>query len=184
MYQAECRPPIRSTTILSIRRGDQVAMGGDGQVSLGQTVMKGNAKKVRLLYNDQVLAGFAGATADAFTLFERFEKKLEQYQGNLSRSAVELAKDWRTDKVLRRLEALMIVANHESVLLVSGNGDVIEPDDGLIGIGSGGMYALSAARALIDTDIEAREITEKSMQIAADICIYTNSQIQFEEIEI
>ena len=169
---------VRSTTILTVRKNGTVTMGGDGQVSLGQTVMKGNAKKVRRLYNDQVLAGFAGATADAFTLFERFEKKLEQYQGNLSRSAVELAKDWRTDKVLRRLEALMIVANHESVLLVSGNGDVIELENHIMAIGSGGDYAKAAACALYaHTDLSSREIVEYGLNIAADICVYTNHNL-------
>ena len=159
-------------------------MAGDGQVSMGNTVTKASAKKIRRTFDGKVIAGFAGSTADAFTLFEKFDEKLEQYNGRLIRSAVELAKEWRTNKMLRSLEALLAVCSEEASLIISGNGDVIEPDDGLIGIGSGGMYALSAARALIDTEIGAREITEKSMQIAADICIYTNSQIQFEEIEI
>jgi len=159
-------------------------MAGDGQVSMGNTVTKASARKIRRTFDGKVIAGFAGSTADAFTLFEKFDEKLEQYNGRLIRSAVELAKEWRTNKMLRSLEALLAVCSEEASLIISGNGDVIEPDDGLIGIGSGGMYALSAARALIDTDIGAREITEKSMQIAADICIYTNSQIQFEEIEI
>ena len=172
------------TTILSVRKNNRVVMAGDGQVSMGNTVTKASARKIRRTFDGKVIAGFAGSTADAFTLFEKFDEKLEQYNGRLIRSAVELAKEWRTNKMLRSLEALLAVCSEEASLIISGNGDVIEPDDGLIGIGSGGMYALSAARALIDTNIEAREITEKSMQIAADICIYTNSQIQFEEIEI
>ena len=172
------------TTILSVRKNNRVVRAGDGQVSMGNTVTKASARKIRRTFDGKVIAGFAGSTADAFTLFEKFDEKLEQYNGRLIRSAVELAKEWRTNKMLRSLEALLAVCSEEASLIISGNGDVIEPDDGLIGIGSGGMYALSAARALIDTDIEAREITEKSMQIAADICIYTNSQIQFEEIEI
>ncbi len=172
------------TTIISVRKNNRVVMAGDGQVSMGNTVTKASARKIRRTFNGKVIAGFAGSTADAFTLFEKFDEKLEQYNGRLIRSAVELAKEWRTNKMLRSLEALLAVCSEEASLIISGNGDVIEPDDGLIGIGSGGMYALSAARALIDTDIGAREITEKSMQIAADICIYTNSQIQFEEIEI
>ena len=172
------------TTILSVRKNNRVVMAGDGQVSMGNTVTKASARKIRRTFDGKVIAGFAGSTADAFTLFEKFDEKLEQYNGRLIRSAVELAKEWRTNKMLKSLEALLAVCSEEASLIISGNGDVIEPDDGLIGIGSGGMYALSAARALIDTDIEAREITEKSMQIAADICIYTNSQIQFEEIEI
>ena len=172
------------TTILSVRKNNRVVMAGDGQVSMGNTVTKASARKIRRTFDGKVIAGFAGSTADAFTLFEEFDEKLEQYNGRLIRSAVELAKEWRTNKMLRSLEALLAVCSEEASLIISGNGDVIEPDDGLIGIGSGGMYALSAARALIDTDIEAREITERSMQIAADICIYTNSQIQFEEIEI
>lgn len=172
------------TTIISVRKNNRVVMAGDGQVSMGNTVTKASARKIRRTFDGKVIAGFAGSTADAFTLFEKFDEKLEQYNGRLIRSAVELAKEWRTNKMLRSLEALLAVCSEEASLIISGNGDVIEPDDGLIGIGSGGMYALSAARALIDTDIGAREITEKSMQIAADICIYTNSQIQFEEIEI
>ncbi len=163
------------TTILSVRRGDSVAMGGDGQVSLGNTVMKGNARKVRRLYNNQVLAGFAGGTADAFTLFERFEAQLEKHQGNLTRAAVELAKDWRTDRALRRLEALLAVADKTASLIITGNGDVIEPEQGLIAIGSGGPFAQSAARALLEnTDLNARDIVDKGLDIAADICIYTN----------
>ena len=172
------------TTILSVRKNNRVVMAGDGQVSMGNTVTKASARKIRRTFDGKVIAGFAGSTADAFTLFEKFDEKLEQYNGRLIRSAVELAKEWRTNKMLRSLEALLAVCSEEASLIISGNGDVIEPDDGLIGIGSGGMYALSAARALIDTEIGAREITEKSMQMAADICIYTNSQIQFEEIEI
>ena len=172
------------TTILSVRKNNRVVMAGDGQVSMGNTVTKASARKIRRTFDGKVIAGFAGSTADAFTLFEKFDEKLEQYNGRLIRSAVELAKEWRTNKMLRSLEALLAVCSEEASLIISGNGDVIEPDDGLIGIGSGGMYALSAARALLDTEIGAREITEKSMQIAADICIYTNSQIQFEEIEI
>ena len=172
------------TTILSVRKNNRVVMAGDGQVSMGNTVTKASARKIRRTFDGKVIAGFAGSTADAFTLFEKFDEKLEQYNGRLIRSAVELAKEWRTNKMLRSLEALLAVCSEEASLIISGNGDVIEPDDGLIGIGSGGMYALSAARALIDTDMGAREITEKSMQIAADVCIYTNSQIQFEEIEI
>ena len=172
------------TTILSVRKNNRVVMAGDGQVSMANTVTKASARKIRRTFDGKVIAGFAGSTADAFTLFEKFDEKLEQYNGRLIRSAVELAKEWRTNKMLRSLEALLAVCSEEASLIISGNGDVIEPDDGLIGIGSGGMYALSAARALVDTKMGAREITEKSMQIASDICIYTNSQIQFEEIEI
>ncbi len=172
------------TTIISVRKNNRVVMAGDGQVSMGNTVTKASARKIRRTFDGKVIAGFAGSTADAFTLFEKFDEKLEQYNGRLIRSAVELAKEWRTNKMLRSLEALLAVCSEEASLIISGNGDVIEPDDGLIGIGSGGMYALSAARALVDTEMGAREITEKSMQIAADICIYTNSQIQLEEIEI
>ena len=163
----------RGTTILSVRRGNQVVIGGDGQVTLGNTVMKGNAKKVRRLYKDQVIAGFAGGTADAFTLFERFERKLEMHQGNLVRAAVELAKDWRTDRMLRRLEALLAVADSKASLIITGNGDVIEPEQGIMAIGSGGPFAQSAARALLEnTEMSALEIVEKSLGIAADICIY------------
>ncbi|WP_166258973.1 ATP-dependent protease subunit HslV [Marinobacter salicampi] len=163
------------TTILSVRRGDTVAMGGDGQVSLGNTVMKGNARKVRRLYGNKVIAGFAGGTADAFTLFERFEAQLEKHQGNLTRAAVELAKDWRTDRALRRLEALLAVADKTASLIITGNGDVIEPEQGLIAIGSGGPFAQSAARALLEnTEMGAADIVEKGLDIAADICIYTN----------
>ncbi len=158
-------------------------LGGDGQVSLGTTIMKGNARKVRRLYKDQVLAGFAGATADAFTLFERFEGKLEKHQGNLTRAAVELAKDWRTDRMLRRLEALLAVADRNSSLLITGNGDVIEPEGGLIAIGSGGPYAQAAARALLEnTTLDARSLVERALHIAADICIYTNHQLSIEEL--
>ncbi|MEX1221722.1 HslV component of HslUV peptidase. Threonine peptidase. MEROPS family T01B [Pseudidiomarina planktonica] len=170
------------TTIVSVRRGDKVVIGGDGQVSLGNTVMKGNAKKVRRLYNGQVLAGFAGGTADAFTLFERFESKLEQYQGNLMRAAVELAKDWRTDRALRRLEALLAVADKETSLIITGNGDVVQPERDLIAIGSGGPYAQAAATALLDsTELSAREIVEKALTIAGDICVYTNGNQTIEE---
>lgn len=172
------------TTILAVRRNGQVVVGGDGQVSMGNTIMKGNARKVRRLYGDAVLAGFAGGTADAFTLFERFEGKLEKYGGNLVRSAVELAKDWRTDRMLRRLEALLIVANHEASLVISGNGDVIEPQFDVIAIGSGGSFAESAARALLDnTDLSALEIVKKSLAIAADICVFTNHNQTIESLE-
>lgn len=174
----------RGTTIVSVRRGNSVCIGGDGQVSLGNTVMKGNARKVRRLYKDQVIAGFAGGTADAFTLFERFEAKLEAHQGHLVRAAVELAKDWRTDRMLRRLEALLAVADSKSSLIITGNGDVIEPEDDLIAIGSGGPYAQSAAKALLlNTDFGARDIVEKSLEIAADICIYTNHNRTIEELD-
>jgi ATP-dependent HslUV protease, peptidase subunit HslV len=173
----------RGTTILSVRRNDQVVLGGDGQVSLGDTVMKSNARKVRRLFKDQVLAGFAGGTADAFTLFERFEGKLEKHQGNLMRAAVELAKDWRTDRMLRRLEALLAVADKEASLIISGNGDVIEPEAGVMAIGSGGAYAQAAARALLDnTELDARRIVEASLNIAADICIYTNRNLTIETL--
>jgi len=174
----------RGTTILSARRNGKVVIGGDGQVSMGNTVMKGNARKVRRLYNDKVLAGFAGGTADAFTLFERFEAKLEKHQGNLTRAAVELAKDWRTDRALRRLEALLAVADKDASLIITGNGDVIQPEDDLIAIGSGGPFAQSAARALLDnTELGAREIVEKGLRIAADICIYTNQNLTIEELD-
>ncbi len=174
----------RGTTILSVRRGDKVVIGGDGQVSLGNTVMKGNARKVRRLYKDQVIAGFAGGTADAFTLFERFESKLEMYQGHLVRAAVELAKEWRTDKALRRLEALLAVADRKASLIITGNGDVIEPEESLIAIGSGGPFAQSAARALMqNTDLSAREIVEKGLTIAGEICIYTNHNLTIEELD-
>ena len=175
---------FRGTTILSVRRGKHIVIGGDGQVSLGDTVMKGNARKVRRLYKDRILAGFAGGTADAFTLFERFEGKLEKHQGNLMRSAVELAKDWRTDRMLRRLEAMLCVADESASLIISGNGDVIEPEDQIMAIGSGGAYAKSAAKALLEnTDIDARAIVEKSLTIAAGICIYTNTALTIEEIK-
>jgi ATP-dependent HslUV protease, peptidase subunit HslV len=175
--------PLHGTTILAVRRNNKTAIAGDGQVTIGTTVMKHNAKKVRKMYNDKILAGFAGATADAFTLFEKFEGKLEQYHGNLTRAAVELAKDWRTDKVLRRLEALMIVADHERSFILSGNGDVIEPENGIAAIGSGGPYALAAARALVEhTELDAHAIVEKAINIAADICIYTNKEISVEEL--
>lgn len=175
---------LHGTTILSIRRHGRVAVGGDGQVSLGNTVLKGNARKVRRLYKDQVLAGFAGATADAFTLFERFEAKLEKHQGHLVRSAVELAKDWRTDRMLRRLEAMLCVADAQASLILSGNGDVVEPEDGLMAIGSGGSYALAAARALLNnTDLGARDIVEQGLSIAADICVFTNHNRTIEELE-
>ena len=170
------------TTILAVRRDDGVAMGGDGQVTLGNTVMKGNARKVRRLYENKVLAGFAGGTADAFTLFERFEGKLEKY-GNLTRAAIELAKDWRSDRYLRRLEALLLVADPDKIFVVSGNGDVIEPDHDVAAIGSGGQFALSAARALIEgSTLGARDIVERSLNIAADICIYTNRNLVIEEL--
>mgnify|MGYP002656240886 CR=1 FL=1 len=170
--------------ILSVRRGRHVAIAGDGQVSLGQTIMKGNARKIRRLYRGQVLAGFAGATADAFTLFELFEAKLEAQDGQLLRAAVEMAKEWRTDRALRRLEAMLIVANQEHTLILSGNGDVVETEDDIAAIGSGGMYALSAARALFhNTDMPANEIAVKSLNIAADICVYTNHNIILDELK-
>ncbi len=174
---------IRSTTVLVVRHQGRVAIAGDGQVTIGSTVVKGRARKVRKLYNDRVLSGFAGTAADAFTLFERFEAKLEQYRGNLQRAAVELAKDWRTDRVLRRLEAMLAVADAERSFIVSGTGDVIEPDDGLIGIGSGGAFALAAARALVaHSSLDARGIVQEAMRIAADICVYTNEHIVAEEL--
>jgi len=174
----------RGTTILSVRRNGKVVIGGDGQVSLGNTIMKGNARKVRRIYNDKIIAGFAGGTADAFTLFERFEAKLERHQGNLTRAAVELAKDWRSDRALRKLEALLAVADETASLIITGNGDVIQPEDDLIAIGSGGPFAQSAARALLDnTDLSARDIVEKSLGIAADICIYTNHNRVIEEMD-
>ncbi|MBN9225952.1 MULTISPECIES: ATP-dependent protease subunit HslV [Legionella] len=174
---------FRGTTILSVRRGNQVVIGGDGQVTLGNTVMKGNARKVRRLYKDQILAGFAGGTADAFTLFERFESKLEMHQGHLVRAAVELAKDWRTDRMLRRLEAVLAVADKKSSLIITGNGDVIEPEHSLIAIGSGGPFAQAAARALMEnTKLSALEIVRKALTIAGDICIYTNNNLTIEEL--
>jgi len=176
--------PFHGTTIVSARRGSRVAMGGDGQVTLGNVVVKQTARKVRRLYHDRILAGFAGATADAFTLFERFEAKLEKHQGNLLRSAVELAKDWRTDRILRRLEAMLAVADRETSLIITGNGDVLEPEFGLIAIGSGGPYAQAAARALIDnTELEPAEIVKKALTIAGDLCIYTNQSHTIETID-
>jgi len=176
---------FHGTTIVSVRKAGQVVIGGDGQVTLGNTIMKGNARKVRRLYRDKVIAGFAGGTADAFTLFERFEGKLEKHQGHLTRAAVELAKDWRTDRMLRRLEALLAVADHSASLIISGNGDVIEPEDSLIAIGSGGPFAQAAARALLDSsDLNAKQIVEKSLHIAADICIYTNQNLTIESLDI
>jgi ATP-dependent HslUV protease subunit HslV len=169
------------TTIVSVRRGDDVVIGGDGQVSLGNTVMKGNAKKVRRLFNGQVIAGFAGGTADAFTLFEKLEAQLQKNQGQLTRAAVELAKEWRSDRALRKLEAILAVADHTASLIITGNGDVLQPEDDLIGIGSGGNYALSAARALLDnTDLSARDIVEKSLNIAGGICVFTNQNFTIE----
>ena len=176
---------IHGTTILSVRRGNNVVIGGDGQVTLGHTVMKSNARKLRRLYKDQVIAGFAGGTADAFTLFERFEAKLEKHQGHLTRAAVELAKDWRTDRILRRLEAVLAVADKSASLIITGQGDVVEPEAGLIAIGSGGPYAQAAARALLDsTELSAREIVERALNIAADICIYTNRSVSIEELHV
>ncbi|MGH8737519.1 MAG: ATP-dependent protease subunit HslV [Burkholderiales bacterium] len=175
---------LHGTTILSVRRGLEVALGGDGQVTLGNIVLKAGARKVRRLYNDRILAGFAGGTADAFTLFERFEAKLDKHQGNVLRSAVELAKDWRTDRILRRLEAMLAVADREHSLIITGMGDVLEPEHGIVAIGSGGPYAQSAARALLDnTALGAREIVDKSLAIAADLCIYTNDQRVIEVLE-
>ena len=176
--------PLHGTTILSVRRNGLVVIGGDGQVTMGNTVMKANARKVRRLYKDQVIAGFAGGTADAFTLFERFEGKLEKHQGHLVRSAVELAKDWRTDRILRRLEALLAVADKTASLVITGQGDVIEPEGGLIAIGSGGPYAQAAALALMEnTELDARAIAERALNIAADICIYTNRNLTIEELQ-
>ena len=185
MDEDDSRPTrrIRSTTVLCVRRDDKVVMAGDGQVTLGESVIKHKAKKIRRLYQEKILAGFAGSTADAFTLFSRFESKLEQYHGNLGRGAVELAKDWRTDRYLRRLEAMMAVADKNVSLVLTGTGDVLEPEDGLIGIGSGGNYALSAARALIDMDMDAEAIARKALKIAADICVYTNTNLTVEMIE-
>jgi ATP-dependent HslUV protease subunit HslV len=175
---------LHGTTILSVRRNSTVALGGDGQVTLGNVVVKGGAKKVRRLYQDRILAGFAGGTADAFTLFERFEAKLDKHQGNLMRSAVELAKDWRTDRILRRLEAMLAVADREHSLIITGMGDVLEPEQGVIAIGSGGPFAQSAAKALLDnTNLDPREIVEKSLAIAAELCIYTNHQRTIETLE-
>jgi ATP-dependent HslUV protease, peptidase subunit HslV len=175
---------FHGTTILSARRGRSVAIGGDGQVTLGTIVVKASARKVRKLYRDQVLAGFAGATADAFTLFERFEAKLEKHQGHLARAAIELTKDWRTDRVLRRLEAMLAVADREASLIITGNGDVLEPEHGIIAIGSGGAYAQAAARALLEhTDLAPRELVKKSLEIAGDLCIYTNQTHTIETLE-
>jgi len=174
---------FHATTILCVRKNGKVAIGGDGQVTLGNTVLKQNAKKIRRMYNDNVVAGFAGATADAFTLFEKFEGKLESYRGNITRAAVELAKDWRTDRMLRRLEALLVIADREHTFIISGTGDVIEPEDGIAAIGSGGAFAQAAARALYDnTELNAEEIIEKAMKIASGICIYTNDNITIEEL--
>ncbi|MDF3054402.1 MAG: hslV [Gammaproteobacteria bacterium] len=177
---------FRGTTILSVRRGNQVVIGGDGQVTMGQAVvMKSNARKVRRLYDDKIIAGFAGGTADAFTLFEYFESKLEKHSGNLTRAAVELAKDWRTDKILRRLEALIAVADTSTSLIITGMGDVIEPEEGIMAIGSGGVYAESAARALYrHTKMDARQIVEKSLQIASEVCVFTNSNFVIEELTV
>jgi len=176
---------FRGTTILAVRRNDSVVIGGDGQVTMGDTVMKGNARKVRRLYNDKVIAGFAGGTADAFTLFELFEAKLEEFGGQLTRAAVELAKDWRTNKMLRNLEALLVVADATTSLIISGNGDVIDPEHSLMAIGSGGPFAQAAARALLEnTDLDARSITEKALQIAAEICVYTNQSLTIEELRL
>jgi ATP-dependent HslUV protease subunit HslV len=175
---------FHGTTILSVRRGSSVALGGDGQVTLGNVVVKGGAKKVRRLYQDRILAGFAGGTADAFTLFERFEGKLDKHQGNLMRSAVELAKDWRTDRILRRLEAMLAVADREHSLIITGTGDVLEPEHGIVAIGSGGPYAQAAAKALLEnSSLSAKDIVEKSLAIAADLCIYTNHQRTIEVLE-
>ncbi len=181
---SELLPRIRATTILGVRRDGRVALGGDGQVSVGETVMKSNAQKVRTLRGGKVLAGFAGAAADAFTLFEKFEEKLERFPENLPRAAVELAKDWRSDRVLRRLEALLIVVDKQHGFVISGTGDIIEPDDGILAIGSGGSYALSAARALVEhSPLAAPEVVRKSLEIAADICIYTNRNITVMELQ-
>jgi ATP-dependent HslUV protease subunit HslV len=174
---------IRSTTIIAVARDGKVAMAGDGQVSLGNTVVKGNARKVRTIYDGRIAVGFAGATADAFTLFERFEAKIKEYSGDLMRSSVELAKEWRTDRMLRRLEAMLLVADRSKMLLISGTGDVLEPESGVLAIGSGGNYALAAARALLDhTDLSAREIAERALAIAGEICVFTNSAITLEEL--
>jgi ATP-dependent HslUV protease subunit HslV len=174
---------IRSTTIIAVARDDKVAMAGDGQVSLGNTVVKGNARKVRTIYDGRIAVGFAGATADAFTLFERFEAKIKEYSGDLMRSSVELAKEWRTDRMLRRLEAMLLVADRSKMLLISGTGDVLEPESGVLAIGSGGNYALAAARALLDhTELSAREIAERALAIAGEICVFTNTAITLEEL--
>src|SRR4249920_979584 len=184
MQASENSLPIwHGTTILTVRKGGKVVIGGDGQVSIGQTVIKANAKKVRKIGKGDVIGGFAGATADAFTLFERLESKLEQYPGQLTRAAVELAKDWRTDRYLRRLEAMMIVADRERTLVLTGTGDVLEPEAGVMGIGSGGNYALAAAKALMDSDLDAEAIVKKAMGIAAEICVYTNTNIVIEALD-
>jgi ATP-dependent HslUV protease, peptidase subunit HslV len=184
MYKRSSAEQYRGTTILSVRRNGKVVIGGDGQVSMGNTVMKGNARKVRRIYNDQVIAGFAGGTADAFTLFERFEAKLEAHNGQLVRAAVELAKDWRTDRALRKLEALLAVADAEASLIITGNGDVIQPEQDIIAIGSGGPFAQSAARALFEnTEMDAKSIVEKGLGIAGDICVYTNHNHVIEELD-
>lgn len=183
MKSLESPVVLRSTTVLGVKLGNQIALGGDGQVTLGETVMKEKAKKIRKLYNDTILAGFAGAAADAFTLFDKFESMLEKYNGNLSRSAVELAKEWRTDKYLRRLEALLAVADQENILIISGTGEIVEPDDQIVAIGSGGPYALAAARALVKhTKLDAVHIVREALQITSGICIYTNDQIVVEEL--
>ncbi len=183
MSPSETKIRVRSTTILALRQGGRVVMAGDGQVTVGSSIMKHGARKVRKLHGDKVLAGFAGATADAFTLFDKFEAKLQQYNGNLTRAAVELGKDWRTDRVLRRLEALLLVASDDTILVISGSGDVIEPDEDAIAIGSGGNFALAAARALLaHTDLDARRVAEEAMKIAASLCVYTNDQILIEEL--
>ena len=179
----EQAPTFHGTTILSVRKGKKVAIGGDGQVSMGNTIVKANARKVRRLGNGEVIGGFAGATADALTLFDRLEQKLEQHRGQLSRACVELAKDWRTDRYLRRLDAMMVVADKEVTLLLAGTGDVLEPENGIAGIGSGGSYALAAARALIDGNLDAEAIVRKSMEIAAEICVYTNRNLTIETLE-
>jgi ATP-dependent HslUV protease subunit HslV len=182
-FQSETAPIVRSTTIVAVRRNGKVAVAGDGQISFDQTIMKSRARKVRRLYNDKIIAGFAGSTADAFTLFARFESKLEQYHGQLQRAAVELGKEWRTDKFLRHLEALLIVADENTTLLISGGGDVVEPDDGVIAIGSGGSYALSAARALLrHTELSAVDIATEALKIAGEICVFTNSNLVVEEL--
>ena len=174
---------VHATTILAVRHGDRTVLAGDGQVTFGQTVLKQGARKIRRLYNDTILAGFAGSAADSFALFARFDAKLEQYRGNLERSAVELARDWRTDRALRRLEAMLIVADRQSTFLLSGTGDLIQPDDGVVAVGSGGPYALAAARALLaHSDLDARQIAEAAMGVAADICIYTNARLTIEEL--
>jgi len=181
---SEDRKEMRGTTILAVRRGKNVAVAGDGQVTLGDTIMKHSAKKVRKIYKDKIIVGFAGATADALNLYERFEGKLEQFNGNITRSAVELAKDWRTDKYLRRLEAILVAVDLDHLFLISGNGDVIEPDEGVLGIGSGGAYAQAAAIALIhETELDARTVAEIAMKIAARLCIYTNEHITIEELK-